>query len=171
MTRRAVAVTIAGHDYKIRSDADPADLRRVAGYVDAAMQKIRRQTDTHDSFDVAVLTCLNLARDILALRDRLDGAPTAAELGGLADLIEAAMAPPVDLDDDSDAAADASVGDGASEVHDEPAEAAEATVHSVDMHLERIAERAAEAAQAADSAATPDVVEEPGVRAAGEAKR
>lgn len=68
--RRSVAVWIAGHEYKIRSDGDDDGLVRIAGYVDRAMQRVRERTGTVDSLDVAVLTCLNLAREILALHER-----------------------------------------------------------------------------------------------------
>ncbi|MBK7948714.1 MAG: cell division protein ZapA [Deltaproteobacteria bacterium] len=61
---------IAGHEYKIRSDGDDDALVRIAGYVDRAMQRVRERTGTVDSLDVAVLTCLNLAREILALHER-----------------------------------------------------------------------------------------------------
>lgn len=68
--RRAVAVCIAGHDYKIRSDGDDEGLVKIAGYVDQAMGRVRERTGTVDSLDVAVLTCLNLARELLALHEQ-----------------------------------------------------------------------------------------------------
>ena len=67
MGKESVAVRIAGHEYKIRSDGDAASLREIASYVDRAMARVRERTGTVDSLDVAVLTCLNLAREILAL--------------------------------------------------------------------------------------------------------
>ena len=84
-----VAVRIAGHEYKIRSDGDPDALREIAGYVDRAMDRVRERTGTVDSFDVAVLTCLNLAREILALREaRTPEGSTAIEDDKLTALIE-----------------------------------------------------------------------------------
>ena len=68
--RRSVAVWIAGQEYKLRSDGDDDGLIRIAGYVDRAMQRVRERTGTVDSLDVAVLTCLNLAREILAWHER-----------------------------------------------------------------------------------------------------
>jgi cell division protein ZapA (FtsZ GTPase activity inhibitor) len=68
MTKKSVAVRIAGHDYKILSDGDPASLQQVASYVDRAMNRVRERTGTVDTLDVSVLTCLNLAREVLALR-------------------------------------------------------------------------------------------------------
>jgi cell division protein ZapA (FtsZ GTPase activity inhibitor) len=68
-TRQIVAVRIAGHEYKIRSDGDADSLREIAGYVDRAMSRVRERTGTVDTLDVAVLTSLNLAREILTLRE------------------------------------------------------------------------------------------------------
>lgn len=84
-----VAVRIAGHEYKIRSDGDPDGLREIAGYVDRAMDRVRERTGTVDTFDVAVLTCLNLAREILTLRQaRTPEGSTAIEDDKLQSLIE-----------------------------------------------------------------------------------
>ena len=84
-----VAVRIAGHDYKVRSDGDPDGLREIAGYVDRAMARVRERTGTVDTFDVAVLTCLNLAREILTLRQaRTPEGSTAIEDDKLKSLIE-----------------------------------------------------------------------------------
>ena len=68
MSKKSVAVRIAGHDYKILSDGDPASLREIAKHVDQAMGRVRERTGTVDTLDVAVLTCLNFAREIFALR-------------------------------------------------------------------------------------------------------
>lgn len=89
--RRSVAVRIAGHDYKIRSDGDDEGLVRIAGYVDQAMNRVRERTGTVDSFDVAVLTCLNLAREILALREPRSGAVSDEKLRGLIERVETAI--------------------------------------------------------------------------------
>ena len=41
MGSKSVGVRLQGREYQLRSDADPAWLQRVAGYVDAAMTRIR----------------------------------------------------------------------------------------------------------------------------------
>ena len=69
MSSRSVGVRLQGRDYQIRSDADEEWLQRVAGYVDAAMNRVRDATSTVDSLDVALLTSLNLAREVLAARE------------------------------------------------------------------------------------------------------
>ncbi len=68
--RRAVTVRIAGRDYGIVSDADEAWLQNVASRVDEAMAIVRDRTETVDSLDVAVLTALNLARELMLLREQ-----------------------------------------------------------------------------------------------------
>jgi cell division protein ZapA (FtsZ GTPase activity inhibitor) len=61
-----VAVRIQGHEYRIRTDGEPETIERVAQYVDATMERIRKRTRTVDSRDVAVLAALNIARELLA---------------------------------------------------------------------------------------------------------
>lgn len=92
---RPVIVEIGGQEYRIRSAASEAWLRKVAACVDDAMGQIRERTDTVDSLDVALLAALNLARQVVQLREaQLDGLgePSEGELavdrGHLRDLIE-----------------------------------------------------------------------------------
>ena len=68
MSGDSVGVQLQGREYQIRSDADPETLQSVAGYVDKAMNQIREVTNTVDTLDVALLTSLNLAREVLASR-------------------------------------------------------------------------------------------------------
>ena len=69
MSKKSVAVRILGQEYRIRSDADEEWLQHVAACVDAAMDQVRERTKTVDTLDVALLTCLNLAREVLELRE------------------------------------------------------------------------------------------------------
>ncbi len=86
-----------GREYRIRSDADEAWLQNVAGCVDSAMTQIRERTGTVDTLDVAILTALNLAREMLALRAKLEansGEPSTIDddrLHALIDLVESAV--------------------------------------------------------------------------------
>lgn len=66
---RSIAVRIQGQEYRIRSEADDASVQRLARYVDATMDRVRERTHTVDSRAVAVLSALNIARDLLALRE------------------------------------------------------------------------------------------------------
>ena len=68
-TRNSVTIKLAGKEYRLRSEASEEELQRVAVYVEQAMQRIRERTDTVDSLDTALLTALNLAREVLPLRE------------------------------------------------------------------------------------------------------
>jgi cell division protein ZapA (FtsZ GTPase activity inhibitor) len=91
MSKKSVAVRIAGHDYKILSDGDPASLQQVASYVDHAMDRVRERTGTVDSLDVSVLTCLNLAREILALRQEKSEAVEDDRMRSLIERVETVL--------------------------------------------------------------------------------
>lgn len=88
MSKKSVAVRIAGHDYKILSDGDPGSLREIASHVDQAMSRVRERTGTVDTLDVAVLTCLNLAREIFALRVQKNAAVEDDRMRSLIDRVE-----------------------------------------------------------------------------------
>jgi cell division protein ZapA (FtsZ GTPase activity inhibitor) len=90
VSKRAVTVRIANHDYRIRSDADEDWLQRVASSVDALMGQIREKTGTIDSLDVSVLTSLNLARELLEARGESRSRANAADPIRLRALIELA---------------------------------------------------------------------------------
>ena len=89
--KRTVAVTIRGQDFRIRSDEPPEQLARIARMVDETMKRVESKTGAVDSYDVAMLTALNLAREVVgfeATRRFID----AAKLRNLVDLAEAAVA-------------------------------------------------------------------------------
>jgi cell division protein ZapA (FtsZ GTPase activity inhibitor) len=93
MSKKSVAVQIAGHSYKILSDGDAETLRELARYVDRAMDRVRQRTGTVDTLDVSVLTCLNLAREIMTLRDQQsDGGAAEGRLRSLIERVEGAIA-------------------------------------------------------------------------------
>ncbi len=91
MSARSISVTIAGNEYKIRHDGegDGAWLERVAREVDSAMAKIRERTGTVDTRDLAVLTALNLARELLDARRTGFAAGDRALMRELIELAEA----------------------------------------------------------------------------------
>ena len=68
--RRPVRVRIGGKEYGVVTDADEAWLQAVAVKVDEAMAIVRDRTETVDSLDVAVLTALNLARELVLLKEQ-----------------------------------------------------------------------------------------------------
>lgn len=90
--RRSVPVEIRGKQFRIRSDEDPERLQRIADYVDATMQKVESRTGAIDSMDVAMLTALNLARELVVVREESGTVPE-GRLRSLIDLAEAALQP------------------------------------------------------------------------------
>jgi cell division protein ZapA (FtsZ GTPase activity inhibitor) len=96
-SKRAVAVRIRGQEFRILSDDDEGWLQRVAGYLDETMATVEERTGTVDSHDVALLTALNLARELVELREREPVArtqgPAADRLQHLIELAESALRP------------------------------------------------------------------------------
>jgi len=68
--RRPVKVRINGKEYRVVTDADEDWLQDVAVKVDEAMALVRDRTETVDSLDIAVLTALNLARELMILKEQ-----------------------------------------------------------------------------------------------------
>ncbi len=96
-SKQAIAVRIRGREFRILSDDDEAWLHRVAGYLDETMATVEERTGTVDSHDVALLTALNLARELVEIRERepVSRANGAApdRLRQLIDLAESALRP------------------------------------------------------------------------------
>ncbi len=88
--RLSVPVEIRGKQFRIRSDEDPEALQRIAKYVDATMEKVERRTGAIDSLDVAILTALNLARELVLARDQSAQLPD-DRLRALIDLAESGL--------------------------------------------------------------------------------
>jgi len=93
-SKSTVSVRIRGQEFRIRTDEDEASLQRVAGYLDETMKSVERRTGTVDSLDVALLTALNLARELVRNREGkprgdLGGSP--GRLRALVDRVEAAL--------------------------------------------------------------------------------
>lgn len=92
-SKRSVSVRILGHEYRIRTDADPASLARVAQLVDETMERVRDRTGAVDSLDLAIMAALNLARDLVAERAQrqVDG-QYAGRIQSLAAQLESVLA-------------------------------------------------------------------------------
>ncbi len=73
-TKPVVAVSIRGQEFRIRTNDDEAALQRVAKYLDDTMATVEKKTGTVDSLQLALLSALNLARELVELRER-GGAP------------------------------------------------------------------------------------------------
>ena len=92
-SKPVVAVSIRGQEFRIRTDDDEAALQRVAKYLDDTMATVEKKTGTVDSLQLALLSGLNLARELVELRARGGApAPPATEIdpGRFESLIELA---------------------------------------------------------------------------------
>jgi cell division protein ZapA len=87
-TRRSVSVRIRGKEFRVLTDGDDESLQRVAGLLDQTMARVERHTGAVDSLDVAMLAALNLARELLELRDA--GPIVGADADRLRSLVEQA---------------------------------------------------------------------------------
>ena len=67
----AVVVEIYDQVYQLRG-TDAAHIERLAGLVDSKMRAVSAHSSTVDSLRVAVLSALNIADELLAVRARLD---------------------------------------------------------------------------------------------------
>jgi len=102
MARGSISVTLAGQEFRIRRDGDDLDvewLKEVARHVDSTMDRIRDRTGTVDTRELALLTALNLAREVLELRRRVGASLDDSRVRALFELAESAL--------DGGAAADA----------------------------------------------------------------
>jgi cell division protein ZapA len=86
-TKRTVTVTILGHGYRIRTEAEPERVRRAAALLDETLERVRAQAGTVDTVDLAVLAALNLANSLVTLRDGSRGDGWRAVEGRLDQLI------------------------------------------------------------------------------------
>jgi cell division protein ZapA len=67
--KTSVTVRLRGREFRIRGDEDEASLQRVANHLDETMARLEERTGRVDSLDVALLTALNLAREVIELRE------------------------------------------------------------------------------------------------------
>jgi cell division protein ZapA (FtsZ GTPase activity inhibitor) len=89
--RNSVSVRLRGREFRIRGEEDPEQLQRVAGFLDETMARVEAKTGAVDSLGVAMLTALNLAREVVETRDRT-GPSAGADPKRLRSLIELAEA-------------------------------------------------------------------------------
>ena len=83
----SIRVQIFGKVHQLRADDDPEHMRKVAELVDAKMGQIADHGGTADSYSVAVLAALELADELLRLREERQGA-VADESDRIAALLE-----------------------------------------------------------------------------------
>lgn len=95
-TQQPVTISIRGQEFHIRTDDDEAALQRVAQYLDETMSMVERKTGTVDSLQLALLSALNLARELVELRDSGVSGPASPDvdfrrLAALTELAESAV--------------------------------------------------------------------------------
>lgn len=70
MEPTTTVIRIQGQEYSVRSDADPAYVRRVAAYVDERMREVGQQSNQVSTVRVAILTALNIADELFREREK-----------------------------------------------------------------------------------------------------
>ncbi len=98
--KRSISVSIRGQEFRIRTGDDEASMRRVASYVNETMDAVEKRTGTVDSRDVALLTALNLARELVEIREgrhpSVEAGIEAPRMRALIELAEGAIEPAAD---------------------------------------------------------------------------
>jgi cell division protein ZapA (FtsZ GTPase activity inhibitor) len=84
---RTTVIKVLGREYRVRSDVDAEHLQRVAEYVDGMLREVRESTP--DTQDAAILSALNIASDLLSLREGVAVAPR-DRLRALLELVDSA---------------------------------------------------------------------------------
>ena len=78
-----VVVRLMGHDYTMVTDQDPAQVQRMAQYVDRKMRELAIVTRAQESV-VPILTCITLAEELFRSQD--ENNRLLRELAALADV-------------------------------------------------------------------------------------
>jgi cell division protein ZapA len=66
--KNRVTVTIMGEDYTIRGTASPEEMEKTARYVDQLMRTLAHDNGHMSRHKIAVLTAINLADELLKLK-------------------------------------------------------------------------------------------------------
>lgn len=69
-----VHVEIFGQSYAVRAQGDTRFVEELAKHVDREMREVSQQGGAVDTVRIAVLAALNIAAEVMDLRDRLDHA-------------------------------------------------------------------------------------------------
>jgi cell division protein ZapA len=62
---RTVEIKVFGQTYTVKSDAEEGHIQEVARYVNEKMDEVLKKTRSVSTLNVAILTALNLADDLL----------------------------------------------------------------------------------------------------------
>jgi cell division protein ZapA (FtsZ GTPase activity inhibitor) len=93
--KTSVTVQLRGRELRIRGTEDEASLQRVARHLDETMARLEQRSGKVDSLDVALLTALNLAREVIELREgRSANHVDSRRLRSLIETVESGLAEP-----------------------------------------------------------------------------
>jgi len=62
--KNAVAVTIAGHRFTLRSDEEERMVKEMAAHVDRHLRELQKQTRAADTQSLAILTALQITEEL-----------------------------------------------------------------------------------------------------------
>lgn len=83
---QTTTIKLLEQEYRIKTDRDPEHLQRVAEYVEGVLREVR--VSTPDTQTAAILTALNIASDLVELRELTS--PPLHRIQALIDLIDSA---------------------------------------------------------------------------------
>ncbi len=66
---KTVEIKVFGQTFSVKSDADEEHIRAVADYVNKKMEEILKKTKSVSTLNIAILTALNIADDLLKERE------------------------------------------------------------------------------------------------------
>ena len=67
---RLVEIKVFGQTYTVKTDAEEDHIHKVARYVNEKMDEVTRNTKSVSSLNVAILTALNIADDLIREKER-----------------------------------------------------------------------------------------------------
>ncbi|NWF91580.1 MAG: cell division protein ZapA [Syntrophaceae bacterium] len=67
---RSVEIKIFGQTYTVRTDAEEGHIQEVARYVNEKMEEVLRRSKSVSTLNVAILTALNIADELLREKER-----------------------------------------------------------------------------------------------------
>ncbi len=67
---RLIEITVFGQTFSVKTDAEEAHVQAVAQYVNEKMEEILRKTRSVSTLNVAILTALNIADDLLKEKEQ-----------------------------------------------------------------------------------------------------
>ena len=67
---RLVEIKVFGQTYTVKTDAEEDYIREVANYVNEKMEEVLKKTKSVSTLNVAILTALNIADDLLKEKEK-----------------------------------------------------------------------------------------------------